>query len=85
MSVLFFLSILIPLILGIVIYFIKNNQIVIKTLVSIFSSITVICVILLMIFTDQRFEFFKLTNNLSILFKNDGVSNFFAIIISSGR
>lgn len=82
MSVLFFLSILIPLILGIVIYFIKNNQIVIKTLVSIFSSITVICVILLMIFTDQRFEFFKLTNNLSILFKNDGVSNFFAIIIS---
>ena len=82
MSVLFFLSILIPLIIGIVIYFIKNNQIVIKTLVSIFSSITVICVILLTIFTDQRFEVFKLTNNLSILFKNDGVSNFFAIIIS---
>ena len=82
MSVFIFLAILIPLIIGLVIHFIKNNKKLITILVSVFSSLTLICVILLSIFSNQRIELFKLTSDLLILFKNDGVSNFFALVVS---
>ena len=61
MSVFIFLAILIPLIIGLVIHFIKNNKKLITILVSVFSSLTLICVILLSIFSNQRIELFKLT------------------------
>ena len=83
MFIFMFISILVPLILGIVVHFLKTqNKKLINILISSLSSLIVISVILLTIFSGQRVELFKLTDNLLILFKNDGVSNFFAIIIS---
>ena len=83
MFIFMFISILVPLILGIVVHFLKTqNKKLINIFISSLSSLIVISVILLTIFSGQRVELFKLTDNLLILFKNDGVSNFFAIIIS---
>ena len=70
MFIFMFISILVPLILGIVVHFLKTqNKKLINILISSLSSLIVISVILLTIFSGQRVELFKLTDNLLILFK----------------
>ena len=82
MEYLILLTFLIPLILGVVLYFSKIENRKMKNII-IGSSISLVVVLnILLAFFDGSFNLFNLSKELNVGFMLDGLGSFFAIIIS---
>jgi len=83
MIILALLSAIIPLILGVILYFVKTNKIANRIMCLAPSVIgLIISIIVCVSGTINPITIFKITSDIKMVFRSDVISNFFAILVS---